>query len=95
MLSFSRQPSGIAPIVMSLAALFVVLLNLAGNGSAPEPDEGAAAHTFQLLMIGQLPVIAFFVFRWLRRTPRQVAVTLAFQVCAAIAAFAPVVNFHL
>jgi hypothetical protein len=53
-------------------------------------DEGAIAHIWQLLMAGQLPLLANFVIRWLPRVPRQTLFVLALQICAALAALAPV-----
>jgi hypothetical protein len=55
-----------------------------------DSDEGAIAHTWQLLMAGQLPLLAYFVFRWLPRAPRQTLYVLALQIGAALAAMAPV-----
>jgi len=54
---------------MSLVALGLVLGHIAMFGGAREADEGAAAHLWQLLMAGQIPVIAFFAIKWLPRTP--------------------------
>ena len=53
-------------------------------------DEGAAAHLFQLLMVGQVPVVAFFVIKWARRLGCASVPVLASQVAAAGAAFASV-----
>jgi hypothetical protein len=75
---------------MSLAALAVVVARIVFVGVAPEPDEGAAAHVWQLLMAGQLPVIAFFAITWLPRNPRQALVALLLQAVAGLAAAAPV-----
>jgi hypothetical protein len=55
-----------------------------------EADEGTAAHIWQLLMAGQLPVIAIFVLMWLPRAPKQTLQVVAVQVVAALAALAPV-----
>ena len=52
--------------------------------------EGAAAHIWQLLMAGQIPVILFYAVKWLPRTPRTVLQVLEVQVGAALAALAPV-----
>ena len=54
-----RRPSAFLPIAMSLAALATITVYLALHGTAPQADEGAAAHIWQLLMVCQLPVIAF------------------------------------
>jgi hypothetical protein len=85
-----RQPSAVIPIAMSLTALAAVLYHLARFGPAPQPDEGAAAHLWQLLMAGQVPVIIFYAARWLPRSPGPAAAVLAAQAAAALAAAAPV-----
>ena len=58
-----KQISAWLPIVMSLLALAIVLCHVALFGVAPEADEGTAAHLFQILMVGQVPVMAFFAVR--------------------------------
>lgn len=85
-----EHPSAFVPIVMSLTALTIVLWHVAVSGAAREADEGTAAHLFQLLMAGQLPIVAFFALKWLPRAPRQAAPILALQVSAALLALAPV-----
>jgi hypothetical protein len=89
-LSALKKPSAWIPIVMSLAALGLVLAHYAVYGITRDPDEGAAAHTFQLLMAGQLPVIVYFALRWLPRIPGQALLVLALQGAAGLAAFASV-----
>ncbi len=86
-----RRPSAIAPIAMSVSALVLVCLYVLRFGAAREPDEGATAHLWQLLMAGQVPIIAFFLAKWLRRSPRAALSVLGFQLLAAAAAAAPVV----
>lgn len=90
-----RQPSAWIPVAMSLAALAVVLVHIAIFGVAREADEGAAAHLFQLLMVGQVPLVAFFAIKWLPRDSRHASQVLALQVGAALAALAPVFFLHL
>ena len=85
-----KQPSALIPITMSLAALATVLCHIALFGVAREPDEGTAAHIWQLLMAGQVPVVAFFVIKWLPQAPRHALQVLALQVGAALVALAPV-----
>jgi hypothetical protein len=60
-----------------------------------EADEGTAAHLFQILMAGQLPIILFFAGKWLPRHPKQALEVLALQAAAALAAMAPVYYFRL
>src|ERR1700687_3502517 len=85
-----KQPSAFLPVVMSLAALAVVLVHVAVSGAAREADEGTAAHLWQLLMAAQIPIVAFFAIRWLPQSPRSALPVLALQAVAALAALAPV-----
>jgi len=90
-----RKPSALLPVVMSVTALAIVLAHVARFGAARETDEGAAAHLWQLLMAGQVPILAFFVIKWLPRAPRPTLLMLAVQVAVALAAMAPVYFLHL
>jgi hypothetical protein len=90
-----KHPSAFLPLTMSVAALTTVVVHLALFGTARESDEGTAAHLWQLLMAGQLPIMAFFAIRWLPHTPRQALPSLALQVGAGLAAMAPVFFLHL
>jgi hypothetical protein len=85
-----KRPSALIPLVMSFAALSLVLGHIAMFGGARQADEGAAAHLWQILMAGQMPVIAFFAIKWLPRTPGQALLVLALQAIAGVAAAAPV-----
>ncbi len=85
-----KRPTALVPLAMSLAALGVVLIHIAIAGSAREPDEGTAAHLWQLLMAGQIPIIAIFAISWLPRAPRQAMLVLTLQLAAGLAAAAPV-----
>jgi hypothetical protein len=85
-----RYPSAFLPIIMSLGALAVLITYVAIHGTQPQPDEGAAAHIWQLLMAAQIPLILFFAATRVPESPRQAAPVLALQVVAALAAMAPV-----
>jgi hypothetical protein len=85
-----KQPSAFLPLAMSFAALATVLVHVAIFGAAREADEGTAAHIWQLLMAGQVPVVAFFAIKWLPRAPRQALLILGLQAGAVLAALAPV-----
>jgi hypothetical protein len=84
------KPSAFIPVVMSLIALAMVLIHAATVGIVHEADEGTAAHVFQLLMAAQVPIVAFFAFRWLPRVPAPAAKILGLQVLAAVLACATV-----
>jgi acetylglutamate kinase len=90
-----KRPSAFLPLVMSLAALVTVLVYVAKYGVVGEPDEGAAAHIWQLLMAAQVPIIALFAIKWLPRAPRPALHILALQAAAALAALAPVYFLQL
>lgn len=93
--TLTKQASAFVPVAMSLSALAVVLGSIAMFGIVREADEGAAAHIWQLLMAGQIPVLTFFVVKWLPRAPRQTLYVLALQAGAALASMAPVFFFNL
>ena len=90
-----KRPGAFLPLAMSAAALATVLIRIALFGAAREPDEGAAAHIWQLLMLAQVPIIATFAVTWLRRAPRQALRILALQAGAGLAALAPVLALGL
>lgn len=88
--TITRQPSAFVPVTMSLLALTLVAIQLVRYGITRQMDEGTTAHLWQLLMAGQLPVVAFFLYRWLRKSPLQALEVLALQVGAGLASMAPV-----
>jgi hypothetical protein len=88
--SLSSKPSAFIPMLMSVAALTLLLGGIVAGAVVREADEGAIAHIWQLLMAGQLPLLAYFAIRWLPRVPRQTLCVLALQDGAALAALAPV-----
>lgn len=90
-----KHPSAYLPVAMSLAALATVLIHLATVGVVREPDEGAAAHIWQLLMAAQIPIIAFFAIKWLPQAPKEALAVLALQIGAVLAALAPVFLLEL
>lgn len=81
---FLKYPTAFLPILMSLAALAVVLGHMAIYGIVHETDEGTPAHLFQLLMGGQLPIILFFLVKWLPQAPKKTLQILALQIVAAL-----------
>ena len=85
-----RKPSAIVPIAMSLCALALVLVVVTVFGAKREPDEGTAAHIWQLLMAGQLPFLAWFALHWLTRDFRAALVVVGLQILAFAAALFPV-----
>ena len=85
-----REPAGYVPLVMSVGALAMIVWFVAAHGVVHQPDEGAQAHLWQLLVAGQLPVIAYFAVRWLPIATRSALVVMGAQGAAILLlAFAP------
>jgi hypothetical protein len=89
-----RHPSALAPIAMSLMAVGVILVHIVFYGTARQADEGPAAHLWQMLMAGQLPILVVFVIQWLPRAPRQALGVMALQAGSILASMAPVFYFN-
>ncbi|HMD77911.1 MAG TPA: hypothetical protein VKG86_11110 [Terracidiphilus sp.] len=85
-----KQPSAFLPLAMSLTALGVVLGHVAIYGIVHEADEGTAAHLWQLLMAGQIPIVVFFAVKWLPRAPMRSLRVLAVQAGGVLASCAAV-----
>jgi hypothetical protein len=85
-----KNPSAFLPVAMSFGALATVMIYVAMFGTARQADEGTAAHIWQILMAGQIPIILFFAVKWLPQTPKQALLVLVLQGSAALMALAPV-----
>jgi DNA-binding CsgD family transcriptional regulator len=85
-----RIPSAFLPLAMSFGALATIIIYVAVFGTARQTDEGTAAHIWQILVAGQLPIILFFAIKWLPRTPKQALLVLGLQGSAVLLAMVPV-----
>jgi hypothetical protein len=85
-----KQPSAYLPLAMSLAALTLVLTHAAIFGVVHAADEGTAAHVWQILMAAQLPIVAYFLLKWLPGRPRESLQVLALLAGTWLANFAAV-----
>ena len=90
-----KHPSAFLPMAMSLAALALVIIHVAMYGVTHDADEGTPAHIFQLLLIAQVPITAYFAIRWVPETPKQAIPIMALQAAAALTAIAPVLFLNL
>ena len=88
-----KRPAGWLPLAMSGAAIAVLLLRIAFVGTQPAADEGTAAHLWQLLIGGQLPVMLYFAIRCVPEAPLQALRVLGFQIAGVALACAPVFYF--
>jgi len=80
-----NRVSGRLLIVLSLAALLAVL---SGYTQPPQPDEGTAAHIFQLSIVALLPMILLFLATADWRRPLRSTRPAAFAAAALALAFA-------
>jgi len=88
--SLCKQPSAFIPLVMSFAAFLLIFAVLSTVGVTHPQDEGAPARIFQLLIVLQVPIVAFFALKWLLRSPRPALLVLLLQVGAALSAVATI-----
>lgn len=88
--SIFKAPSAWLPLAMSACALLVVAGHYLFAGAAREPDEQAAAHLWQVLMVGQAPLIGWHFFQRASKGPRLAVPVLATQLAALVVAAAPV-----
>jgi hypothetical protein len=76
--------SGTVLVVLSLIALLALLC---GYFQPPQPDEGTAAHIFQLAIVALLPTILLFLATADWRTPLQSTRRLDFPAATLAVAF--------
>jgi hypothetical protein len=81
--------SAFLPIIMSFAALATIAVFVILHGTAPQADQYTIAHIWQLLMVCQVPIIAFFVLRWVPQSPMQGVPILVMQIGSTLVAMAP------
>ena len=79
-----NRVSGKVLIVLCLAALFAVL---SGYTQPPQPDEGAAAHIFQLSIVALVLMLLFFLATADWSHPLQSVRPLAFPAAVLVLAF--------
>ena len=84
-----------ALLALSLVGLVAILVYGASTGFVREPDEGAAAHLWQLSMAAQLPLGVFFAVTWFPRAPRAAWAGVVTQVTVVLASLGVVRYFNL
>jgi len=82
--SMLKQPNAWIPLALSLVALVLLLGYVAMFGIVHHEDEGTPARIFQILMVVQLPIIAYFAIKWLPKRTKQSILILALQAVAWI-----------
>ena len=80
----ANRVSGKAIIVLSVIAFLAVL---SGYTQPPQPDEGAAAHIFQLSIVALVPMLLLFLATADWRQPLRSVQPLGFPAVALALAF--------
>jgi hypothetical protein len=88
--SLIKKPGAYIPLLMSLAALGLVIGHALVYGIVHETDEGTAAHVFQALMAFQVPIIGYFILKWMPKRPKETFLVLVVEAILWITAFAGV-----
>lgn len=83
MTALLRKPSAWLPMLMSLAAIGLIVGHVALVGVARQEDEGTEARIFQLLMVVDAVAIGAFAVRWLPVAPKAAFPVVALQLLLA------------
>lgn len=85
-------PSAWIPLLMSVCAMgliivYVTLFGITKNSG----DEGTPARIFQMLLLFQIPFIAYFISKWVKKDPKQFLPILIIQLAAILLSVATIV----
>ncbi|MBI3627134.1 MAG: hypothetical protein HY220_00055 [Candidatus Sungbacteria bacterium] len=81
--SIIKQPSAWVPVALSFA-VFAAMLIYIGIAGIPvrETDEGTGAHLFQIWLVLEVLMVAFFALKWLPKMPKSALLVLMLQIAA-------------
>jgi hypothetical protein len=89
-----NRVSNIVIIALSITALLTVLSGFTHPPQPPEPDEGAAAHIFQLSIAALVPTILLFLATADWKRPWRSVRPLVFPAAALVVAFGVLYHFE-
>ncbi len=96
MIYLLKKPTAWIPIALSFAVITMWVVSLSFSGAPQhEPDEGTAAHLFQIWLVLEIFLIGLFSVMWLPKMPKQALIIVAIQIIFVLAGCAPVRYFHL
>lgn len=75
-------------------ALAFLLVYAAVFGTGYHAEERWPARLFQLVLLGEVPIAAFFAIKWLPKQPKQSLIVLAVQAIAWIIPVAMILLFE-
>ena len=90
-----RWLGALLPLAMTIAVVIAGLLEGLRTGFARQPDEGTAAHLFQILLPLEIPIILAFAVTQLERRPTWTRSIIALQLGAAAALVLAVFSVRL
>ena len=82
-----RQLNRVSGKILTVLSLTALLAVLSGYTQPSQPDEGTAAHIFQLSIVAVAPTVALFLATTDWRQPSQSARVLALPAVALVLAF--------
>jgi hypothetical protein len=82
----AQQINSISSRILMVLSLIALLTVLSGYLQPPEPDEGAAAHLFQLSVVAIIPMTLLFLATADWKQPLRSARPLAIPVAALVLA---------
>ena len=84
--SLLKKPSAAIPIAISFAAITLVLVHRSLVISGDDSEVAGFSRAFRVILALQIPLILYFLYRWLPRKPNDALRVLALQVGAAFVA---------
>lgn len=90
--SLFKHTTAWLPLVMSLAALLLIVGYVAfvGVSAQPAKDEGMVARIFQLFLIGQLPIIGYFAGKYFPKNRQGSFWIIVIQIFSGLVPFATI-----
>jgi hypothetical protein len=76
-----------------MLAFILTYISMFGTTPEADADEGTPARLFQLWLVLEVFMVAFFSVKWLPQMPKQALPILAIQIIAVLAACFPVFYF--
>ncbi|MDR3642861.1 MAG: hypothetical protein P4L74_04515 [Candidatus Doudnabacteria bacterium] len=94
--SIIKKPSAWIPIALSVIVIGLWVFAFSfGATPSRQPDEGTAAHLFQIWLVLEVLLLGFFAVKWLPKMPKQAVWVLAIQIILVLAGCFPVYYFKL
>lgn len=90
-----KRPSAFVPVLMSITAIIILLYNIMIVGVEQKQGEEIVTGIYEILIIWQLPVIAFFAFKWGSQNFKNGLIVLLIQILAIAAGFILIDYFNL